>query len=65
MLVGGGGVQDALDSLAADPDDWIYRTAIISKAAEISKKQRREEIEAAAITTAVELGKIMAKVLGG
>lgn len=69
LLVGGGGIQDALESLAAHPDDWLFRTAIIQRAAEIDQKRRREEIEAVGLQVGVHVAKAIlpaiAKMLGG
>jgi hypothetical protein len=65
LLVGGGGIQDALESLAAHPDDWLFRVAIISKATELDKKRRREEIEALGVVIGAEVGKVIGKMFGG
>jgi hypothetical protein len=65
LLVGGGGVQDALESLGCHPDDWIYRTAIITRAAQIDTKRRRDEIEALGSHIGAQVAKTVAKMLGG
>lgn len=65
MLVGGGGVQDALGSLAAHPDDWLFRAAVIQRAAEIDQKRRRDEIAALGAHIGAEVAKTVGKMLGG
>lgn len=65
LLVGGGGIQDALESLAAHPDDWLFRTAIIQKAADIDQQRRRAEIEALGAHVGGQVAKILTKFLGG
>ena len=65
MLVGGGGVQDAIEGLGAHPDDWLYRVAIITKAAEIDRQRRRAEIDALGVHIGAQVAKTVGKMLGG
>jgi hypothetical protein len=61
LLVTGGGVQDAIESLSAHPDDWIYRTAIVQRAVEIDHKRRESEINAVADRVGSKVAEVIAR----
>lgn len=65
MLLGGGGVQQALEWLGADVDDWLYRTAVIRRASEIDRERRKAEIEALGAVVGNRVAEVLAKAFGG
>lgn len=63
MLLGGGGVQGALNDLGAHPDDWLFRVAIINRAQQLSMDRRKAEIEAEATLFGNRVAEVVMKSL--
>lgn len=65
LVVGGGGVEDALASLASHPDDWLIRTAIVQKAQELDQARLKATVEATANLTGKKVAEMIGKMFGG
>lgn len=63
MLLGGGGVQDALASLGAHPDDWVIKCAIAKRAQQMDVAQKEALLKAEAALIGNRVAEVMAKVL--
>lgn len=63
MLLGGGGVSSALEALGSHPDDWLIRTALIRRAAEIDVERRNAELKALGEIVGSKVGDVLARVL--
>jgi hypothetical protein len=64
MLLGGGGVHEALQTLGRDPEDWLIECAIIKAANEMDVEQKTALAKAHGALVGNRVGEILAKAFG-